>query len=71
MTDISNEADFKRELESLDDLQQRQVAALFVNHVLSLSEDKRLERVVKDRDADADAQRGTGGRIEIGPCGNV
>ena len=54
MTDINNEAHFKRELESLDDLQQRRVAALFVNHVLSLGGDKRLERVVKtasDEDA--------------------
>ena len=54
MTDINNEAHFKLELESLDDLQQRRVAALFVNHVLSLGTDKRLERVVKtasDEDA--------------------
>ncbi|MDX2428928.1 MAG: hypothetical protein QNK22_09600 [Xanthomonadales bacterium] len=47
MIDINKEADFKRELESLDDLQQRKVAALFVNHVLSLGTDKRLERVTK------------------------
>lgn len=54
MTDINNEAHFKRELESLDDLRQRRVAALFVNHVLTLATDKRLERVVKtalDEDA--------------------
>ena len=47
MNDINTEADFKRELEALDDLQQRRVAALFVEHVLPLSADKRLERVLK------------------------
>ena len=54
MIDINNEAAFKRELESLDDFRQRQVAALFVDHVLSLGTDKRLERVLKTaRDEDA------------------
>ena len=47
MNGISNEADFKRELQSLNPGQQRQVAALFVEHVLPLSNDKRLDRVVK------------------------
>lgn len=47
MNDINTEADFKRELEALDDVQQRLVAALFVKHVLPLSTDKRLERVLK------------------------
>jgi len=47
MNDISNEADFRRVLESLGDVQQRQVAILFVKHVLHLSDDKRLERVIK------------------------
>jgi hypothetical protein len=47
MNEISNETDFRDALESLDDVQQRQVAALFVQHVLSLSADKRLERVIK------------------------
>jgi len=54
MKDINTEADFKRELEALDDLQQRQVAALFLEHVLPLSTDKRLTRVLKtatDEDA--------------------
>ena len=47
MSDMNNDADFRKVLETLDDVQQRQVAALFVEHVLHLSEDKRLERVVK------------------------
>lgn len=54
MNDINNEADFKKMLESLDNLKQRQVAALFVQHVLHLSDDKRLERVIKTA-ADPDA----------------
>lgn len=54
MNDINNDTDFKRVLENLGDLQQRQVAAMFVKHVLPLSEDKRLERVIKI-DADTDA----------------
>ncbi|MGA9574499.1 MAG: hypothetical protein WBS20_11190 [Lysobacterales bacterium] len=47
MNEIRNETDFREVLESLDDIQQRQVAALFVQHVLPLSSDKRLERVIK------------------------
>jgi hypothetical protein len=47
MSDMNNDADFRKVLETLDDVQQRQVAALFVEHVLHLSEDKRLDRVVK------------------------
>lgn len=47
MNDIGNEAEFKQILESLDPVQQRLVAALFVKHVLPLSNDKRLGRVVK------------------------
>jgi phosphohistidine phosphatase SixA len=54
MNDINNEADFKRILESLGVLQQRQVAALFVKHVVNLSDDKRLDRVIKTA-ADAEA----------------
>jgi hypothetical protein len=56
MNAIDNEAGFKRELESLSPDRQRQVAALFVQHVLPLSNDKRLERVVKTA-ADLDASR--------------
>ncbi len=47
MTLINNEADFKRELEALEPARQRQVAAMFVEHVLPLSNDKRLDRVVR------------------------
>ncbi len=54
MSDINNEADFKQVLGTLGDVQQRQVAALFVKHVLYLSDDKRLDRVVKIA-ADPDA----------------
>jgi hypothetical protein len=54
MNEISNETEFREALESLDDVQQRLVAALFVQHVLSLSSDQRLERVIKTA-ADTDA----------------
>jgi hypothetical protein len=54
MNDISNDGDFKRVLEHLGPLQQRQVAAMFVKHVLPLCADKRLERVIRIV-ADADA----------------
>jgi hypothetical protein len=56
MTDIGNEAEFKRLLESLDPVQQRQVAALFVENVLHLSDDNRLNRVLKTA-ADPDASK--------------
>jgi len=54
MIEILSDTDFRKMLEALDDVQQRQVAALFVQHVLPLSEDKRLDRVIKVA-ADADA----------------
>jgi len=54
MSELCNDTDFRKALEALDDLQQRQVAALFVQHVLALSGDKRLERVLKTA-AEADA----------------
>ena len=54
MSEIRNDADFRELLESLADVQQRQVAALFVRHVLSFSTDKRLDRVVRTA-TDADA----------------
>jgi len=47
MSEISNDTDFRAALESLDEGQQRKAAALFVQHVLHLSTDKRLERVIK------------------------
>jgi len=54
MSEMSNDTDFRAALENLDEQQQRKVAALFVQHVLHLSTDKRLERVIKTV-ADADA----------------
>lgn len=47
MSDIGNDTDFRQALQALDHPQQREVAANFVKHVLSLSSDKRLERVIK------------------------
>jgi hypothetical protein len=47
MHEINNDAEFKQALAGLDELQHRQVAAMFTSHVLSLSGDKRLERVLK------------------------
>ena len=54
MNEIANDTEFKRALEALDEVQQRQVAALFVEHVLPLSADSRLTRAIKTA-ADADA----------------
>ena len=47
MSDISNDADFRQILQGLGTLQQRQIAARFVEHVLALSDDGRLDRVIK------------------------
>ncbi len=47
MSHISNDAEFKQALQGLDFAQQRKVAAMFVEHVLALSHDERLNRVVK------------------------
>lgn len=46
MTQISNEKEFKQALQALDPVQQRTVAALFVEHVLPLSDDKRLQQAI-------------------------
>lgn len=54
MSEICNDTEFRKRLEALDELQQRQVAAMFVRHVLPLGADKRLERVIKTA-ADGDA----------------
>ena len=57
MSEMCNDTEFRKTLESLDPLQQREVAVMFVNHVLSLCQDKRLERVLKiAADADASAE---------------
>jgi len=47
MSQITNDAEFKQELKDLDTTQQRIVAAMFVEHVLSLSDDERVKRAVK------------------------
>jgi hypothetical protein len=47
MSQISNDTEFKHTLQGLDATQQRAVAALFVEHVLTLSDDDRIKRAVK------------------------
>ena len=47
MKQINNDKEFKLALHDLDAVKQRTVAAMFVEHVLSLSNDDRIERVVK------------------------
>lgn len=47
MSQITNDTEFKQTLEGLDDTQQRVIAARFVEHVLPLSNDKRLGNIVK------------------------
>ncbi len=47
MSQISNDTEFKHALQGLDARQQRVVAALFVEHVLSLSDDDRVKRAIK------------------------
>ncbi|MEA3409994.1 MAG: hypothetical protein U9R74_00450 [Pseudomonadota bacterium] len=47
MSQISNDIEFKQALQNLDATQSRVVAALFIEHVLPLCEDERINRVVK------------------------
>lgn len=47
MTSINNDVDFRQALMDLGAEQQRAVAARFVEHVLLLSSDERLNRVIK------------------------
>lgn len=47
MSQISNDTEFKQALQPLDNTQQRVVGAMFVKHVLPLSNDIRLINVVK------------------------
>ena len=54
MSQISNDTEFKQALQRLDKKQQRVVGALFVKHVLPLSNDSRLIHVIKTA-ADSDA----------------
>ena len=57
MSQISNDTEFKQALQNLDAMQQRTVAALFIEHVLPLSNDDRIKRVVKVA-TDSDASEG-------------
>lgn len=57
MSQITNDTEFKQALQELSDTEQRVVAAMFVKHVLPLSNDIRLIHVVKvagDEDATKD-----------------
>ncbi len=47
MSQISNDTEFKQALQNLDATQNRIVAALFIEHVLTLSNDDRIQRAVK------------------------
>jgi len=47
MSEINNDTEFRQALSGLNTEDQRVVAAKFVGHVLSLSDDERLNRVVK------------------------
>jgi hypothetical protein len=47
MSQIQNDAEFKQALQNLEATQQRSVAALFVEHVLPLSNDERIQSAVK------------------------
>ena len=46
MNQISNDTEFRKALQGLDRTQQRVVAAMFVEHVLPLSTDERIARVI-------------------------
>lgn len=57
MSQITNDTEFKQALKDLDEPSQRLIAARFVEHVLPLSTDERIARVVKvaaDGEASAD-----------------
>ena len=47
MNQIQNDAEFKQALQKLEPAQQRAVAALFVEHVLALSKDQRIQSIIK------------------------
>ena len=57
MSQITNDKEFKQVLQGLDDKQQRIVAAMFVKHVLPLSDDVRLIHITKVA-SDSDASKG-------------
>ncbi len=54
MSQVSNDIEFRQQLDRLDQTQQRILAASFTEHVLALSTDERVARAVKVA-ADADA----------------
>jgi len=61
MSNINNDTEFRQALMGLKPVDQRVVAAKFVKHVLSLSGDDRLKRVIKtagDTDASEDELSG-------------
>jgi len=47
MTEVTNDADFRKALDSLDATRQRLVAARFVENVVALCSDKRIARVIQ------------------------
>ncbi len=47
MSQISNDTEFKQAIQNLDATQNKVVAALFIEHVLALSNDDRIQRAVK------------------------
>jgi len=57
MSQITNDREFKQVLQDLNDKQQRIVAALFIKHVLPLSDDIRLIHITKVA-SDSDASKG-------------
>jgi len=57
MSQITSDEEFRKALHNLDATQQRVIAARFVEHVLPLSTDERISRVVKvaaDKNASQD-----------------
>jgi hypothetical protein len=57
MSQVSNDNEFRQQLDKLDKAQQRVLAANFIEHVLPLSGDERVARAVKvaaDTDASSD-----------------
>jgi len=46
MSQISSDTEFKQALQNLDATQNRVVAALFIEHVMALSNDDRIQRAV-------------------------
>ena len=47
MTQISNDTEFRQSISQLDFSKQRELAGMFVNNVIGLSTDERVDRVIK------------------------